>query len=171
MTPVGRRHFQHPDAARAWTAIERLNETLQVQLLDELDALIRSASTTGSSLSGKGRIAVAAIRKAAAVLEEAPSITQYRQLYGERPDLGLPPDSNVRRWLGNRGWPECVALAGLANTIADVSSPLAGRTYRFDDGEIFVALRECARDLACVPTTPTYLEWAHRPDVLMRPGR
>lgn len=169
--------FTHPESDVVWAAIETLDIGSQHELSLRLDALFGDASGNPKTVHEKAAAAVAALHRAARHLGHAPSCNEYRRLRAERPELKLPADSNIRRWLGvggsnMGGWSECLLRAGLAAVSdGDFTSPLFGRTYRFDDSEIFAALREYADEPGRVLTMTSYLLWARSPEVAERPGR
>jgi hypothetical protein len=115
---------------------------------------------------------VRALREAAEILGKSPSIKEYDGIRASLPDLKLPPNGSVRRWLGG-GWNDCLARS-LLETIAadgDFASRPIGLNERYADAEIFDALRECVSDLEHVPSMTEYIQWARRPDVRGRSGR
>ena len=178
MAAIRRSRFQHPESEIVWAAIDALDAGLQHEVLRELATRFASAGREPKTTRDKVGAAVAALHEAAAILGHSPSIKEYRALRQELHELELPPDSNIRRWLsqghpsGEGGWNGCLRRALLdAVSDGDFTSPLIGRTYRFDDSEIFAALRDCADDLGHPPTMNEYLQWAKRPDVADRPGR
>jgi hypothetical protein len=61
--------------------------------------------------------------------------------------LGLPPDGNLRRWLGG-SWNDGLTRA-LLDAVTDGDSAMRpiGLNQRFEDGEVMSALRECADEL------------------------
>jgi hypothetical protein len=154
-----------------WAAIETLDPGLQHEVLRELATLHAASADNPRGLADKVRAAVVALRQAADVLGHSPSIAEYRAVRDAQPELSLPAEPNVRRWLGG-GWNDCLTRA-LLDTVADTDSPSRpiGLTDRFDDDEVLAALRECAADLGHAPTQTEYLAWARRPDVRERPGR
>jgi hypothetical protein len=177
MAATRKRRFQHPHSEIAWAVIEALEPRLQHEVLRELATRFASAARSPETPRDKVAAAVCALHEVAAILGRSPSINDYRKLRRELPELGLPSDTNIRRWLGEGslsggGWNECLRRVLLdAVSDGDFTSSLVGRTYRFDDSEIFSALRECAAELGRPPTMSQYLQWAKRSDVAERPGR
>ncbi|MGZ4315798.1 MAG: homing endonuclease associated repeat-containing protein [Gaiellaceae bacterium] len=167
--------FNNPEAEVVWAAIEALDVVGQHAVSQRLDASFQSATRNPSTPRSKAAAAVAGLHRAARHLGRTPSVKGFRRLRRDHPELELPSDTNIRRWLGvgdNGGWNDCLCAAGLdAISDGDFTSPLIGRTYRFDDSEVFDALRECASDLGHAPTMTSYLLWARSPEVSDRPGR
>lgn len=171
---IGR--FTHPESEVVWAAIETLDVGAQHELSQRLDTLFDGNGTPTTSHE-KAAAAVAGLHRAARNLGHPPTRLEYRLLREEHPELKLPAETNVRRWLGTggaaiEGWNECLISAGLDTvTDGDFTSALSGRTYRFDDSEIFEALREYAREPGRVLTKDAYEQWARSPEVMARPGR
>lgn len=165
------RRFERLESEIVWRAIDVLDVGCQFEILRELATRFAVSGRVNHTSASNARAAVVALREAADVLGRSPSIKEYRSLRRELPELELPADGNIRRWLGG-GWNDCLRRALLdAVTDGDFSSTLVGLTYRYSDEEVLAALRECAADLGHVPTVNEYLQWARRPDVLDRPGR
>jgi len=166
-----RRRFQHDGSEIVWAAIETLDPGLQYEVLRELATAFAHAGGDPQTSRDKVRAAVVALHEVAGILRRSPTIEEYRAVRHALPELGLPPDSTIRRWLGAR-WNGCLTRA-LLDAVADgdFASRPVGTTDRYEDAEVFAALRECADDLGHPPTMGEYLQWAHRPDVLPRSGR
>src|SRR5829696_3994986 len=169
----GRRtkRFDDPCSEVVWRAILTLDVGPQYELLRELATLFAADGSIIHATRSNPRAAVRALHQAAEILGHPPSIKEYRSLRIERPELRLPSDANVRRWLGG-GWNDCLRRALLeAVSDGDFASRAAGLTFRYRDEEVFAALRECRDDLGHAPTLSEYCQWSRRPDVLARPGR
>jgi Homing endonuclease associated repeat len=166
-----RRRFKDVLCEVVWRAIEALDPGRQLLLLRELARQYALSSWNPRTRADQVRTGVCALHDVTEIYGHSPSIAEYRQVRKALPELDLPPDGNIRRWLGG-GWNDCLRRALLnAVTDGDFASRPIGVNDRYDDGEIFGALRECARDLGHRPSLTEYLGWAHRPDVCERPGR
>jgi hypothetical protein len=166
-----RRRFADEHCDIVWAAIEVLDAGRQWVLLRELATQFALSADNPHARADQVRAGVCALRDAAEIYGHSPSIAEYRALRRALPELGLPPDGTIRRWLGG-GWNECLARAFLdAVADGDFASRPIGITDRFDDDVIFAALSECTSDLGHVPSLTEYVAWAHRPDVRARPGR
>ena len=163
--------FDHEGCNMVWAAIETLDPGLQYEILRELATIFAAASTQPGKNRDKVRRAVFALHDASDVLGHAPSLPEYRRLRGTLPELELPQDSNIRKWLGG-GWNRCLTRAGLdAVSDGDFASHPVGLTDRFDDEEVLAAVRECTGDLGHAPASTEYFPWARSPEVMARPGR
>ena len=112
-----------------------------------------------------------ALGEVADVLGRSPSIALYEEVRETLPELRLPPNGTIRRWLGG-SWNDCLRRA-LLDAVADgdfAARPI-GLNDRFDDEDIFEALRQCVNELGYAPSITGYLGWARRPDVRERSGR
>lgn len=166
-----RRRFQDGRSELVWAAIETLPPGVQQELLRELATVHALSARNPRTESDKVRAAVCALHEVAEILGHSPSVKEYRAIRVRLPELGLPPDGTTRRWLAG-SWNECLARALLDTvTDGDFAARLIGVNDRFDDEEIFVALRECSNELGYPPAMTEYLRWARRPDVRERPGR
>jgi hypothetical protein len=154
-----------------WAAIQTLDAARQYEFLRELAYLYASSAENPRTIGDKIRAAVVALRQAAELLGYSPSVKEYRRLRRQLPDLKLPPDGSIRRWLGG-GWNDCLTSSLLdAVSDGDFAAPRRGINERYSRKDIAQALRECAADLGRAPTLTAYLHWARRPDVSDRPGR
>ena len=166
-----KRRFARLESEIVWRAIEVLDVGCQFEILRELATNFAASGRVNHGSARNARAAVVALREAADVLGHSPSVKEYRSLRRELPELELPADGNVRRWLGG-GWNDCLQRALLdAVTDGDFASRPIGLTYRFSDEEVFAAVRECWTDLGHVPTANEYGQWARRPEIIDRPGR
>ena len=113
-------------------------------------SLYAESMTAPRSLSDRTRAAVAALREVADILGHSPSVKEYRSVRERLPELGLPPEGNVRRWLGG-GWNDCLTRA-LLDAVAETDSPSRpiGKNDYYEDEQVLSALRECATDLASI---------------------
>jgi hypothetical protein len=153
-----------------WAALETFDARLQYQLLRELATVHALSAENPRTKADKVRAGIAALRGAAELLGHPPAVKEYRAVRIAVPELRLPPDASVRRWLGG-GWNECLRRA-LLDTLSDGDfASRIGDTDRFDDDEVLSALRECTTELGHAPTSTEYFAWAGRPDVRERPGR
>jgi hypothetical protein len=167
-----RRHrFGNVELDFIWAGIETLDPGLQHALLRELATLHAQSALSPRSDADKVRAAVVALREVAEILGHSPTIREYRKCQAALPELGLPPDGSIRRWLGG-SWNDCLTRA-LLDAVTDGDSALrpVGLNQRFEDSEVLSALRECAEELGYPPSLGEYLQWARRPDVRARPGR
>jgi hypothetical protein len=154
-----------------WVAIERLDAGPQFEVLRELATLHAQSVESPRTAADKVRAAVNALRDVAEVLGHSPSVKDYRSVRDGSPELKLPPDGTVRRWLG-ADWNGCLKQALLdAVSDRDFAARAIGLSDRFDDDEVLAALRECASELGHPPTVIEYFGWARRPDVRDRPGQ
>jgi hypothetical protein len=166
-----RRRFEDPLSEMAWRVIEQLDAGLQHELLRELATSLAVSAGNPRSQADKVRAAVVAVREVAELLGYSPSIKDYRAARVALPELKLPPDGTLRRWLGGN-WNECLRRALLdAVSDGDFASRPIGMSDRYADAEVLAALRDCAAELGHAPTVTEYLAWARRPDVRQRAGR
>jgi hypothetical protein len=101
----------------------------------------------------------------------SPSIAAYEEVRQTLPELRLPPNGSVRRWLGG-SWNACLRRALLeAVSDGDFAARAIGLNDRFEDEETFEALRQCVNELGFAPSITAYFGWARRPDVRERQGR
>lgn len=166
-----RRRFEDPRSECVWAAIETLDAGLQREVLRELATVHALSLEDPRTTADKVRAAVSALRDVAEILGHSPSVKEYRAVCKELSELKIPSEPTVRRWLG-AGWNDCLTRA-LLDAVADgdfASRPI-GFSDRFDDDEVFAALRECADELGHPPTVTEYFGWARRPDVRDRLGR
>jgi len=170
LPPPRRERFSDPVLDAVWAAAQELEPGLLFELQHELAARLSMVDLPTSVTKTKRLAAVKAIRSAAEVLGHSPSITEYRQLRADRPELQLPPDGSVRNWLGLSRWNECLRDAKLdTSPEGDVVVMSLGPAFTHE--EVRTALGECVADLGYVPGLHTYLAWSRRPDVRRRPGR
>jgi len=166
-----RRRFTDPCSEIVWAAIKTLDESLQYQLLRELSTELAIAVENPRTPSDKVLAAVHALKVVADVLDHSSSVKDYRAVREALPELNLPPDGTIRRWLG-ASWNGCLRRAFLeAVTDGDFASRPIGLNDRYDDEEVLQATRECTSELGHAPTITEYFQWARRPDVRERPGR
>jgi len=109
-----------------WAAIQTLDPGRLHVVLRELATVYAAAhAQPGRSPLERVRAAVQALHDAASVLGRSPTVPEYRSLRAELPELELPPDGSIRRWLGG-GWNACLKRA-LLSTVTDGVS-FRGRT-------------------------------------------
>ena len=130
----------------------------------------RTPDRTSADGGHKVRAAVSALHEVADVLGHTPSVKEYRSIRVRLPELRRPPDATVRRWLDG-SWNDCLKALLDTPTDGDFAARRAGVNDKYEDEEVFAALRECAADLGDPPAMTAYFRWARRPDVLERPGR
>jgi Homing endonuclease associated repeat len=166
-----RRRFRDPRSEVVWAGVETLDPSAQHEFLRELATRHASSLSDPHSLTDRIRAGVVALHEVADILGHSPSVKEYRRVREALPELALPAESNIRRWLAGE-WNECLARA-LLDTVLDTDAPSrpVGLNERFDDDEVLAALRQCTDDLGHAPSMTEYLAWAHQPDVLERPGR
>jgi hypothetical protein len=85
-------------------------------------------------------------------------VKEYRQVRELLPEIDLPPESNLRVWLGG-GWSECLTRALLPSlSDGDFSElPTAGA---FEESALDAAVRDCAAAIGRRPFFSEYLAWA-----------
>ena len=154
------RRFLHPEADVVWAAIEVLSEPLKHEVLRELATALAMASTSPRTPLQKVRKGIAALHQVFDLLGHSPSVKEYRQVCELLPELGLPPESNLRAWLGG-GWNECLTRALLpAVSDGDFSEvPTAGA---YTESALHAAVRDCAEALGRRPFFSEYLTWARK---------
>jgi HNH endonuclease len=136
------------------------------------DALLRELTSRQPRDTPSRRMteAIRSLREATHTLGEPPTIRQFETLRREHPEWGWPPSSTIRRWLGARAWDEALRLAGLPTPLpGDALEPELGPA--FTTREAIEALQQCTQDLGRLPSFNEYHAWAHRSDVIGRPGR
>jgi hypothetical protein len=136
------------------------------------DALLRELTSRQPRDTPSRRMteAIRSLREATHTLGEPPTIRQFETLRREHPEWGWPPSSTIRRWLGARAWDEALRLAGLPTPLpGDALEPELGPA--FTTREAIEALQQCTQDLGRLPSFNEYHAWAHRTDVIGRPGR
>ncbi len=154
-----------------WAALQTLDVGLRYVVLRELATELDSERVEPRSAQGRVRAAVLCLNHAADVLGEAPTESAYRALRSRHPELGLLPDTTVRRVLGGLSWPDCLRRAFVpAPSEGDFVKHAGGRAFTED--EVLQALRDCVHDRGgVVPTLADYLAWVMDPAVRDRPGR
>jgi hypothetical protein len=127
-----------------WAGIETLDTALQHALLHELATVHARSALSPRSDADKVRAGVFKLRDVAEILGHSPTIHEYEKCRAAIPELDLPANGTVRRWLGGN-WNACLARA-LLDTVTDGDEALRpiGLNQRFEDGEILDAVRECA---------------------------
>jgi Homing endonuclease associated repeat len=154
-----------------WAGIQVLDPGRADTLVREMATVHALSALSPRSDADKVRAGVYALRDVADILGHSPTISEYRKCRAELPELRLPPDGTLRRWLGG-GWNDCLARALLdAVTDGDLALQPVALNQRFEDEEVLGALRACKDELAYLPSLTQYLQWARRPDVRERPGR
>src|SRR4051794_21533787 len=93
----GRRRFTTREGEILWAAIETADEAEQHEVLRELATEFAARGITPGSTRGKVRQGIGALHEAADILGRAPTISEYRRLRIELPELALPSDANIRR--------------------------------------------------------------------------
>jgi len=163
------RRFDHPEADVVWAAIEALSEPLKHEVLRELATAVAIDSASPRTPAQKVRKGVAALRQAFDLLGHSPSVKDYRRICKLLPELDLPPESNVRTWLGS-GWDECLTRALLpATSDGDFSEVPLGSDY--EEHELHEAVRQCASEIGRRPFFSEYRTWAKKRDDEGCPGR
>jgi hypothetical protein len=169
-----RRHrFEDPAAEVVWAAITALDEGLQHEVLVELRSWLGDPVGRGSAGADRAARAIAALRRVAEELGKngrlrSPSVGEYRLLRESKPELSLPPDGSVRRWLGG-DWNEALKQARLDAVPEPLAmAPALGPISK---EEAIAAVRACADETGGPPSAHIYSSWARREDVRRRPGR
>ena len=169
--PSDRSRFRGTCSEVVWAAIEKLTPGEQYELLRELATVHALSARYPRDEADKVRAAVVALREVADMLGHSPSVKEYRSIRVRLPALRLPPDGTIRRWLVG-SWSDCLRRALLDAVIdGDFAARPFGVNDRYDNEEIFAALRECAEECGHTPASTEYFRWAKRPDVRERPGR
>jgi hypothetical protein len=104
------RRFARTEQEIVWAAIQALDIADRLVILRELatDAWTRGAKRRNEY--DKVPAAINSLRFAADILGKAPSQREYRRLADESSELGLVPESSIRRWLGGT-WNDCLRRA------------------------------------------------------------
>lgn len=160
-----RRRFTDQCSEIVWAAIRTLDESLQHQLRRKWDTELATSVENPTTAGDRVLAAVHALKVVADVLDHSPSVKDYRAVRNALPELSLPPDGTVRRWLA-ADWNTCLRRWFLdAVDDGDFASHPIGFSDRFEDEEVLAALRACANELGHAPTITEYFQWARRPDV------
>jgi hypothetical protein len=166
-----RQRFHDSRCEIVWAAVTALDVGEQRELLALLASLFDRAAADPRTDKDKVRLGVHALREVADVLGHSPSIAAYEEVRQTLPELRLPPNGSVRRWLGG-SWNACLRRALLeAVSDGDFAARAIGLNDRFEDEETFEALRQCVNELGFAPSITAYFGWARRPDVRERQGR
>jgi hypothetical protein len=163
--------FSDPMCFQVWAAVDTLDVSLQFEVLRELASRFATATLRRTTPEERVRKAVMNLHTAADIYGQSPSVTEYRTLQEQLPELNLAPDGTIRRWLGG-GWNDCLRVA-LLDTVSDgdfAARPSAA-TNRFSNEELYAAVRNCTADLGHPPSMGEFFQWVRRPDVKARPGR
>jgi Homing endonuclease associated repeat len=161
------RVFTDPAAEVVWAGVMALDVALQHEVLRELASTIAVAPADRlSSASNKIRAAVAALREAHDLLGRSPSVRDYKELRERFPELELPPESNIRLWLGG-GWNDCLQRC-LLPTVSDGDFAYATLEEDFKEDELTTLILACAHDLDKRPSYQDFKGWVRRPDVAKR---
>lgn len=171
ITPVGPRGelFTSKAPAILFHGFLALDRTDQHAFRDAVEREL-TARQPRDSASRRVAEATRALREAATLLDESPSIKRFEDLRKLHPEWRWPPASTVRRWLGVGSWNDALRRASLPTVIpGDALEAELGPAFTAD--EALVALRDCADELCHVPSVNEYHVWVHRPDVKLRSGR
>jgi Homing endonuclease associated repeat len=136
------------------------------------DAVLRelTARQPRDTFPRKEAEAIRALREAAALIGEPPSIRRFEALRKRHPEWRWPPAGTIRRWLGVGSWNEALRRAHLPSPVpGDALESLLGPAFTADEARL--ALQECARDLGHAPSVSEYHSWVRRADVRRRNGR
>jgi hypothetical protein len=172
LPPGDRRRFTDPAADPVYAAIKSLDPASQQEMLQRLQEMLH-AEDVSTYATEKARVAHAleALNDAKRELGHSPSVEEYRKLYrGGGRDADWHDDRCIRRWLGGASWNDALRRAHL-EPLADGDVVVFQHGHFYLADEVTAALRECAGDLAHVPTYPEYIAWVNRPDVRRRAGR
>ena len=160
--------FADPAADVVWAGVLALDEGTKHELLALLRQQLEVPEERESPHQARVARAIAALREAAEILEESPSVEEYRRLRAENPERGWPADGSVRRWCGGT-WNDVLERAHL-DRIAEPLAAVRPLGHAITEEEAIAAIRECAAELDRTPTFHGYLSWARRPEVKRRPG-
>lgn len=161
--------FGDPQLDMVWAAWEVLDPGRQHALLREQATELAGKRT--DNVADRFRVAIAALRDAADLLGHAPNQSEYRQLRERAPELDLVADGNLRRWLGNRPWNDCLRCAYL-DTVSEGDFVSTSQTDAFTEDELVANARDYqAEHDGEVHTLEQLLAWNRTPEVMARPGR
>lgn len=159
--------FGDDAAAVVWAGLMTLDVALQHLVLRELASLIAVAlANNPRTPSQKIEAAVAALHDAYDLLGYSPSVRAYSDLAARFPDLNLPPESNIRAWLG-AGWNGCLRRA-LLPTPSDGDFAYEAIEQSFTLDELIELALACAADLHGRPAAGHFSAWVRRPDIAKR---
>ncbi len=162
-----RRRFPHPEAEVVWAGAMTLDVADQHRLLRKLAVKLSAFPAEEATTAGKRvRLAVAALWTAYDLLGASPSVRAYKELLTQFPDLDLPKEATIRRWLGG-GWDHCVKRA-LLPTPSNGDFVTKTLDADFDEAEILKLILVCGDDLGRSPTLDDFQAWVLRPDVEVR---
>jgi hypothetical protein len=159
--------FVDPAAEVVWAGLMTLDVALQHHVLRELASKIAtSLATSPTTPQKKIEKAVAALHDAYELLGESPSVRKYSEFRERFPDLDLPPESNIRAWLG-AGWDGCLRRA-LLPTPSDGDFAYEAIEQSFTLDELIELALACAADMQKRPGIQDFAAWSRRPDVAER---
>lgn len=160
------KRFEDPAADVVWAGLMTLDVALQHRVLRELASDLALDVVAPKTATQRVRAAVAALHDCYDLIGHSPSVKEYRRLRDELPELGLPAESNVRKWLGG-GWNTCLDRAFLP-TVSDGDFLAAPLEEDFTKEELLKFLRLCAAELKMRPRIVDYGAWVRRKDVAER---
>ena len=168
-TPRGKR-FKSAAADAVFAAFCALDVAVQWDFLQAIQERLAVPKSDRNNHGEKVRQAIAALRGAAEILGESPSVKAYERLRKENPPWDWPPARSLKRWLGAGTWNDVLERAHL-DRIAGGEALVLHFGNAFTADEVLAALRECAVELNYWPSFNEYIGWARRADVRVRAGR
>lgn len=158
--------FQDPAAEVVWAGLMTLDVALQYQVLRELASDLAFEASEPKTAVQRIKASIAALHECYDILGRSPSVSEYRRLREELPELKLLAESNIRKWLGG-GWNDCLSRA-LLPTESDGDFVAVPLEQDFTRDELLTFLRLCATELNARPRLADYSAWVRRPDVADR---
>lgn len=167
--------FGNAAANVIWSALTALPEEVKPLVLERLQAHLAIPQDRGTEHAVLVAQMIKAVRDAQQInfaITENRVLTEYayEQLRAEREQRDWPAPATVRHRLGVRTWNEVLSRCHLLRQEQE-GSPVRSWNWSFTAEECVTAIKACAEETGRTPSSTTYLSWARREDVRVRPGR